>query len=435
MSSPPTEETVERTPGELAAAPIRGTERSSFIKLWFGFGVSQLGTAVTAVALPLLAVLQLHAGALQVGILNAAQYAAYGVLGLAAGIYVDRRSRRNVMLVTDAARAALLAAVPILWAADLLRLWHLYVVAFGVSVLTLLFEVAFQAFFPVIVSRDRLIAGNARLQATSSITELAGPGIAGVLVQALGAAVTLLIDAFSYLVSFASVLAIRGMPETHLAADRADGGAPRRSIKSQIGEGIRYFRRDPVLASFFGCVAQFNFFIVAEEALFVVFLVKSVHAAPGLIGVLLAGTGVGAILGAMLAQRLARRFGVGWAMLLGATVGPLLGLLIPLTHKNVTLLCFVVGTAGLGAGTTILRVVGGSYRQATVPAHLLGRIVSIMRTLTWGPLPLGALLGGVLGQELGPRAALLCLSLLMLASPLWLLGAPVRKLSADFDGE
>jgi Na+/melibiose symporter-like transporter len=266
------------------------------------------------------------------------------------------------------------------------------------------------------------------MTATISTTQLAGPGMAGVLVELLGAATTLLTDAFSYLVSFASVWSIRGVKETHVSAARSTGGASKVGVKREIAEGLRYFRGDPILMGFLGCVAQFNFFIVAEEALFVIFLVKSVHAPTGLIGVLLAASGVGAVLGAVGAQRLSSRLGAGPTMVLGATIGPLLGLLIPLTHENVTLLCFVAGTAGLGATTTVIKVIGASYRQASVPTHLLGRVVSISRTLTWGPLPLAAFLGGLLGQLLGPRTALALLSLLLLAAPLWLVTTPVWKL-------
>jgi MFS family permease len=326
------------------------------------------------------------------------------------------------MLVTDAGRAFALGAVPLLWALGLLRIWQLYAVALVVGVLTLFFDVAYQAYLPAVVSRDQLIAGNAKLQASTAATQLAGPGFAGVLVQLVGAATTLLVDAFSYVVSFASVLSIRGRPETHVRAERGE------QLRTQVAEGFRYIRQDPILVSFLGCIGQFNLLITAEEALFVVFLVRSVHVRPALVGLLLSGLGVGAIAGAALAQRIARWLGTGRAMVLGATIGPLLGLLMPLTYRGPALACFVVGTAGLGATQTIVKVVGGSYRQSVVPSHLLGRVVAIMRTLTWGPLPLGGLLGGVLGQFLGPRAGLLVLALAMLSAPLWLVLTPVWRL-------
>jgi MFS family permease len=397
-------------------------EWASFRRLWFGQTVSQVGTAVTVVALPLVAVLQLHASALDVGIIAAATYAAYGVLGLPAGVYVDRWPRRKVMLVTDAGRAIALGLVPLLWSLGLLRMWQLYAVAFVVGVLSLFFDVAYQAYLPAIVSRDKLIAGNARLQATTSATQVTGPGIAGIAVQLFGASMTLILDAASYVVSFVTLLSIRGRPETH---ERASGGEP---LRRQMAEGFAYIRQDTILFSFLGCIGQLNFVIAAEEALFVIFLVRSVHVRPALVGILLAAQGVGAILGAISAQRLARRLGTGRAMVIGATLGPLLGLFTPFTAKGLALACFVIGTGGLGASTTISKVVGGSYRQAIVPPHLLGRVVAIMRTLTWGPAPVGGLVAGVLGQMLGPRGALLVLAIAMVSAPLWLLLTPVWRM-------
>jgi MFS family permease len=419
-------ESLEGRVGGRAVVSGRA-EWANFNRLWLGQSVSQLGTAVTVVALPLVAVLQLRASALQVGIISGAQYVAYALLGFVAGVYVDRRRRRTVMLVTDAGRALVLALVPVLSVAGLLRIWHLYLVALAVGILTLLFDTAYQAYLPTIVSREKLISGNSRLLATTSAAQLAGPGLAGLLVAALGAAKTLLTDAFSYVVSFACVLSIRGAVESHLV-EPGEGGGRRETVWAQVLEGFRYVRQDRILVSFLGSVAQFNILITAEEALFVVFLVRTVHASPVAVGLLLSASGVGAILGAVFSQRIARRLGTGRALVLGATFGPVLGVLTPFTYMNATLLCFIVGTAALGASTTILKVVGGSYRQAIVPAHLLGRVVATMRTLTWGPLPLAGLLGGLLGQLLGPRGGLIVLSLLMLPAPLWLVFTPVWKL-------
>jgi MFS family permease len=233
---------------------------------------------------------------------------------------------------------------------------------------------------------------------------------------------TLILDAASYVVSFVTLLSIRGRPETH---ERASRGEP---LRRQMAEGFAYIRQDTILFSFLGCIGQLNFVIAAEEALFVIFLVRSVHVRPALVGILLAAQGVGAIIGAISAQRLARRLGTGRAMVIGATLGPLLGLLTPFTAKGLALACFVIGTGGLGASTTISKVVGGSYRQAIVPPHLLGRVVAIMRTLTWGPAPVGGLVAGVLGQMLGPRSALLVLAIAMVSAPLWLLLTPVWRM-------
>jgi MFS family permease len=377
--------------------------------------------------MPLVAIVQLDASALEVGIITSAEFFAYAGLGLVAGVYVDRWKRRTVMLAADASRAAIIATVPLLAAAGLLRIWHLYAVALVVGTLSLFFDTASQAYLPTILSRERLVAGNSRLQASASVTQLGGPGLAGVLVQVLGAANTLLTHAGGLLVSFLAVLAIRGRAETHVASAPADGDAARETIASRIVEGFRYVRQDPILVGVLATTAHFNLLITAEEALRVVFLVRSVGASPALIGLLLSAGGAGAVLGAVFAARLASWLGVGKTLLLGASIGPVLGLLIPFTRLDTRLVFFALGTAGLGATTTILKVVGTSYRQAIVPPHLLGRVVATMRTLTWGPLPLAGLLGGGIGQLLGPRPGFLVLALLMLPAPLWLLRTPLWK--------
>ena len=410
------------------ASAADAAEWADFRKLWFGLSVSLLGTAVTLVALPLVAVYQLDASAFEVGVISSAEFFAYAAVGLLAGVYVDRWSRRRVMIVTDAVRAVALVAVPLLSWAGVLAMWHLYVVALVVGVMTLFFETATHAYLPTIASRDKLIAGNARLQASSAVMQLGGPGVAGVLVAAVGAATSLLVDAVSYVVSLVSVLAIRGRRELHLDDARSSGAPGAASIGSRIVEGFRYVRQDTILVSVIAVTAHFNLLITAEESLRIVFLVRSVGASAELIGLLLASGGVGAILGSVFAERLTRRFGVGRSLMLGATIGPVVGVLIPFTYMNATLAFFVVGTAALGMTTAILKVVGASYRQAVVPPHLLGRVVATIRTLTWGPLPLAGLVAGGLGELLGPRPAMLVLALLMLPAPLWLLRSPMWKL-------
>jgi MFS family permease len=392
-----------------------------FNRLWLGQGVSQFGTAVAVVALPLVAVLTLHATPLQVGLLTSAEYVAYMGLGLVAGALVDRWDRRGVLLVTDLARALLTAGVPLLaWRGDL-RMWHLYLLAVVLGVLSLFFETAYQAYLPAVLSRERLVAGNGRLHATASTMKLAGPSAGGALVQTLGAATTLLVDAASYLVSFAAVLSIRSAA----APPRPRRGEP---LRTQIADGIRYVRGDRFLPGVLGMLAYSNLIIAAEQALLVVFLVRAVHAAPGQVGVLLATGGAGAVLGALAAPRLVRRLGPGTTLILGAVGSPLFGLLVPLTRPGPGLLLFAVGSAGMTGSTIAFNVVGQSYRQASIPPHLIGRVVATMRTVTWGTLPFGGLLGGLLGQYLGPRGGLSVLAGALLLGPLWLARSGVWRL-------
>jgi MFS family permease len=442
MSEQATSVAAAETPARPAVVPAR-REWTNFRLLLAGQTVSLLGTAVNMVALPIVAVLQLNATTFQVGLITSSEFLAYSVLGLLAGVYVDRWRRRSVLLWSDAMRTVIVATVPVLWLLGALRIWHLMLVALLVGVFKLFFDTAHQAYLPSLVSRDKLIRGNAALQTSSSTMELAGPGIGGMLVQAMGAALALLVDAASYVVSFIAVLAIRAPredPAERAAAARAGreaaarsggpGTAPpaRPTIRSQIAEGFRYISGDKILRSFLGTVAHFNVLITAEQALLVIFLLRVVRVSPVLVGLLLSATGVGAVVGALSARRVAERLGVGRTMVLAAIFGPVLGVLIPLTDPGIRLAFFVVGNAALGATTAVLKVVGVSYRQAVVPPHLIGRVVATNRVLTWGPLPLGGLLGGGLGQAFGSRTALLVIALMLVTAPLWLLVTPVWRI-------
>lgn len=402
-------------------------EWANFRKLLFGQSVSQLGIQTTAVVLPLVAVLQLGATPLQVGLITSAEFIAYAVLGLVAGVFVDRWRRRRVMLATDAGRALTIAFVPVLWALGLLRVWHLFLAALLVGIQSLFFDTAQQAYVPVVISREKLVQGNSQLQASTSVTQLAGPGLGGLLVQAFGGALGLLANSATYLVSFVSVFWMRAPAETH--AERApDAGARRETIRGQIADGLRYVRSDRVLFSLLLYTGQLNFLLTAQQALLVIFLARDVMAVPSLIGILMASSGFGAILGAASSRRLALRFGTARTWVIGAVLGPLLGLLIPFAHLDGTLVFFVVGMAAIGATITIVKVTGQSYRMAVVPPNLLGRVVATTRTLTWGPVPVGSVLGGLLGQVLGVRAGLLVIALLMVTCPLWLLITPVLRM-------
>jgi MFS family permease len=401
-------------------------EWANFRKLLFGQSVSQLGIQTTAVVLPLVAVLQLGATPLQVGLITSAEFIAYAVLGLVAGVFVDRWRRRRVMLAADAGRALTIAVVPVLWALGLLRIWHLFLAALLVGIQSLFFDTAQQAYVPLVISREKLVQGNSQLQASTSVTQLAGPGVGGLLVQAFGGALALLANSVTYLVSFVSVLWMRASAETH--TERPPGGGPRReTIRGQIADGLRYVRSDRVLFSLLLYTGQLNFLLTAQQALLVIFLARDVMAPPSLIGFLMASTGVGAILGAASSRRLAERFGSARTWVIGAVFGPVLGVLVPFAHLNVTLLLFVVGMAAMGATITIVKVTGQSYRMAAVPPDLLGRVVATTRTLTWGPVPVGSVLGGLLGQALGVRTGLLVIAVLLVTCPLWLLITPVLR--------
>jgi MFS family permease len=407
---------------DSAPEPQPSSPAANFRLLFTGQSVSLFGTAITMVALPAVAVLSLHATTFEVALVSAAAYVPYAVLGLIVGVYIDLWNRRTTLIWSDAARVVIFGSIPVLWALGLLQIWYLIAAALLAGVFDLSFNAAFQAYFQEITPPADLTRGNAWLQGSESVALLGGPGIGGVLIQAIGAAFTISADAASYVISVASILAIR---DRRAAIPDQRGARNRPRLRSQIAEGLRYLTRDRLLRTWLWAVAHYNLCDAARQALLVLFLLRVVRVAPAFVGLLLAVSGVGALLGATMARPLVDRLGTGPAMTLALVIGPGAGLLIPFTYPGARLSLFVVASLVLGMAEAVLKIAGVSYRQATVPERMLGRVVATNRTLTWGPTPLGAVLAGVLGQLAGVRPALFIIAILTAAVPLWVLIWPV----------
>jgi MFS family permease len=394
---------------------------ADFRRLWAGDTASQFGTFVGNTAVPLLAAVTLAATPFEMGLLTAAETLAFLLLGLPAGVWVDRLSRRRVMLTADFTRAALLLSVPIAWWAGVLTLAQLLVVVLFVGVATVFFDIAYQSYLPSLVGREHLLEGNAKLQAVQSTAQIAGPSAAGVLVQLISAANTVLVTGLGYLTSALFLLRIRTKePEP----DRG-GHAP---LLPQIAEGLRFVFSDKPLRATVGTTATANFFGGAFTAVYVLFLTRTVGLAPAAVGVLLAVGGAGGILGAVCSGALTRRIGQAraiWLVPLCTLPGHLL---LPLAAPG-----WRLGLAGFGAalgwcGIIIYNVASVSYRQAICPDRLLGRMNASVRFVVWGVIPLGGLLGGGLGEGLGLRGALWVAVTGEVAAVLWVVCSPLRRM-------
>jgi len=398
-----------------------------FRKLWAGETVSLFGSEVTELALPLVAVLALDAGAGQMGLLAAARFAPFLLVTLPAGVWVDRRRRRPVLIGANLGRCLLVALVPLLAGLGLLRIQHLYGIAFAVGVLTVLFDVAYQSYLPSLVDRGQLVEGNSKLQASASVARVGGPGLGGLLVQLAGAPRALLLDAASFAVSAATLLAIR-QPEP--APPGPAAGAPRAGLRREIGEGLAVTYRNPVLRSMAGLAATYNLFAQVIEALLVLYATTELGMAAGLIGLVVAAGSVGALAGAALTGRLQGRLGVGPALILAVVVECASLLLVPLAGGPTALAAAVLGLAfvGNGFGLGLSNVLAVSLRQAVTPDRLLGRMNASYRFLTYGAVPIGALLGGALGELLGLRAAVAVGAVGSLLTVPWVLARPLPGL-------
>jgi predicted MFS family arabinose efflux permease len=403
----------------VALGLIRG--HADFRRLWIGESISQLGGQISALGVPLTAIATLHASTLQVGGLTAAYSIAFVLLGLPAGAWVDRLAMRRVMIASDLVRAVVLGTVPLGAALGVLSLTQLYLVVFVTGLGTVFFDVAYLSYLPSLVGREHLVDGNARLEASRSAAFAAGPSISGLLVQALTAPVVILVDAVSFGWSAAWLRAIR-TPEA--AVPRQS----RQPLRHEIGEGLRLVLRHPVLRALTLFGAVYALFWAVLRAVDVVFLVRTVHLSAAGIGLLFSCAGIGAVLGAFATPALRRRLGDRWTLLGTALTIAAFGLLVPLTGPGPRLGYAVAGFAVPSFCVIVFNIVAVSLRQTLCPDHLLGRMNATIRFLAWSPLPLGGLLGGVLGTAVGLRTTLWLgagggvLSVLCL-----ILGAPLRS--------
>jgi MFS family permease len=369
-----------------------------FLNLWGAATVSQIGSQVTLLALPLVAVLVLDASTFQVALLTAFDFLPFLLFGLPAGVWIDRLARRPVMIATDIGRALALFTIPVAYAADSLTLVQLYVVGFLVGVMTVFFELAASSYLPSLVGRERLIDANSKLEVSRSGVFIAGPGLAGTLVGALTAPVAIVVDAISFLASGVLVLGIRSRERWIESAE------PRRGLRRELVEGIRYVLGHRYLWPIAFCTATLNLFWNAAFAIYFVFLARELDLQPAVIGLVLALGNVGWLAGALLAGRIAGRLGVGWTLAGAAFLFGPSGALIALSPESEPL-PFLIAAQAIGAFAGVLyNITSVTLRQSVTPDRLQGRTVGAIRTVVWGVTPLGALLGGGLATVVGLRA-------------------------------
>jgi MFS family permease len=425
-----------------AATPPRGSPLwtdPDFLKLWSAQAISELGSRITREGIPLTALLVLHAGAVQMGLLNALGGIAVLVFGLAAGVWIDRLRRRPVLIAADLGRAALLASIPAAALAGRLAMGQLYAVAALAGVMTVFFTVADQSYLPALVDRDRILEANSKLTLSSTIAEIAGPGLTGFLVQAITAPIAILFDALSFL---ASALLLAGIRKREPPPPRR----PPEHVLTATLAGVRRIFADPVLRPLALRSATAWVFHGFSGTLYLLFAIDVLRLRPAVLGIVIATGGVGAMAGAFLAQRLERRVPLGPTFLATSALYGLTLFLVPLAG---------MATAPPPAGSpadaappggwpaaalliavqligdlvfTVYSINEVSLRQRVAPADLLGRINAGMQLLARGVYPLGALIGGYLGERLGVRPTLALAAAGLLLSTLWLLPAPLRRL-------
>ncbi len=403
-----------------AAPPGPLWRHPDFVKLWIGDTVSQFGSQITQLAIPLAASIVLQASPGEMGLLAAIEFLPFLLISLPAGVWVDRLRRRPILIGADLVRGVTLLAVPVAGATGHLSMPLLYAVAVVTGTATVFFDVSYQSYLPALVDRQQLVDGNSKLELSRSTAQTAGPGIGGVLVGAIGAAEAVLFDALSFFFSALMLLAIRRHEPDPVPAEE------RRSMVHEIREGLDVVLGNPVLRSIAATTATSNLFGSMAFALLFIFMPRELGLGAAEIGAIFALANVGAIGGALIAARLAGRIGVGNTLMIAISAGAAANLLVPIATPA-TALPFLLAAMFFGsAGATTYNINQVSLRQAITPDRLQGRMNASMRFIVWGVMPIGSLIGGALGSLIGVRQGIAVGAVGGLFAVMWLILSPIR---------
>jgi predicted MFS family arabinose efflux permease len=385
-----------------------------FRLLWTGETASCLGSSIGGVSLPLVALIVLHASVFAISTLTAAAWLPWLLIGLPAGAWVDRLPRRRVMIAADLVSLGAFASVPIAAWCGCLTISQLLVVALAGGTAAVFFKTAYRAFLPAMLSADKLLEGNAKLQGSEQVANVAGPGAAGLIAQAAGAVLGVLADAASF--------AISALCLTRIQIREPKPAARKPNLRTDIAEGLAIVIRDPLLrvTTVYGCLS--NFLLVGYQSVLIVFLIKVVGLSAGVAGLLLALTSLGGVAGAMLARTLARRFGTARAVLYCKTGLAPCGLLIPLADRGPGLALFVLGSIAVIGGIIAGNIIWSGFVQSYYPSRMLGRVSTSTQVFNFGAIPAGAVVAGLLASHFGVRPTLwIMLGGLVLSSGILLL--------------
>lgn len=409
---------------------VVGLWRSAdFLRFWSAQTISMFGSQVSGLALPFVAVVVLQASAFEVAALGTIEFLPFVLFTLPAGVWVDRLSRRRLMVVADWGRAIALASVPAAYAVGVLTLPQLFAVGFIAGTLTVFFDVSYQSYVPSVVEPDQIIAANAKLELSRAGSQTAGPAIAGGLVSLLTAPYAVAVDAVSFLASavlLASIRRTEQLPEPATAPT---------SMLADIKIGLRYVFRHPLLRPLIWAIGTGNFFLSILTSILIVYAVRSLHMSAAEVGVVFAIGNLGLLAGAPLAGRLARRFGVGPILIMGSTLVGVAYLVFAASPRSIAPAMLAVAQFIWSFGTVMYFVNGISLIQSITPDRLLGRVNASRRFAVWGVIPLGNLCGGAIGSWIGLRTAIWVGGVGATISVLPLLLSPMRTVRVTEDAQ
>ncbi|MFI1580184.1 MFS transporter [Embleya sp. NPDC020630] len=393
-----------------------------FRLLWFGETTGKFGASVTGVAMPLIAISTLDASTFEIGLLSAAAWLPWLLIGLPVGVWVDRMARRPIMLAAAASSFALFLAVPAAHRAGLLGIGLLLSVTLATGVSAVFFQTAYTAYLPGILTPADQAEGNSKLHGSASAAQIAGVGAGGLIAQAAGAVNGMFVNAGTFLTSFVCLFRIRHREPAQVVPTHAE-----RSLLREIGEGLRLVAHDPWLRTFALFGGTSNLGLVGLQSMQLVFLIRTVGVGEGTAGALVAAGALGGVAGAFVSRRISSRIGTARAFLLFEIGVSSLVLLIPLTTTGVGLSVFVCGSFAMSGGVVAGNVIKSSFQQQYCPPRLLGRITASMQFVNYGTIPLGAVLAGALGSAVGVRTTMWVMAAAIPAAGSVLLASPVRR--------
>jgi MFS family permease len=406
---------------------VTGLHRhGDFVRLWGAQSISQLGSQVSQLALPLVAVIALEASAFSVALLGAIEMVPFLLFALPAGVWVDRLARQPILVAADLGRALALGSVPLAAAIGHVTIWQLYIVGFVTGTLTVFFDVAYQSYLPSLVAKEQLVEGNAKLELSRSGAQIAGPGLAGLLIGAITAPYAVAVDAVSFV---ASAILAGSIRSREVVRERASD----RNMRREILEGLRYLLGDPRWRSMAASVATFNLGSGIVGPLLLVYAVRRQGLSPAQLGLVFMLGNVGWLVGAVIARRVTQLIGIGKTMLVGSALGGAPMLLWPLAPHDLAIVFAVAALALSSFGIVLFNIPGITLYQTLVPEHILGRMNASRRWIVWGVIPLGSVLGGALASGIGLRTTLVVGSGIEAAASLFLLSKSLRTIGTVVD--
>ncbi|HEU4572073.1 MAG TPA: MFS transporter [Candidatus Limnocylindrales bacterium] len=398
-----------------------------FLKLWSAETISQFGTQVSLLAVPTVAILVLGAPAGEVALLGTVEFLPFLLFSLPAGVWVDRLRRRPILIAGDVGRAISLASIPIAYELGGLTIWQLYVVGFVNGLLTVFFDVAYQSYLPSLVEREHLVEGNSKLEVSRSAAQILGPGVAGGLIGAVQAPFAIVVDSLSFLGSALFVSRIRReepAPEWHATPE-----AERTSMRHEIREGLAYVLGHRYLRMIAGATASSNLFSNIQFSLYLYYVYTVLGLTPEVVGLIFGIGSIGALAGALSANRIAGRIGVGPAIVGSIALGFPAAVLIPLAPAGFPHPYLVASAALVGFSGLVYNINQVSFRQAITPERIQGRMNATMRFIVWGTIPLGQVVGAAISAlPNGVTTAMWVGAIGAILPPLFVLFSPVRSL-------